>query len=157
MNEVCCFLSPSILISFSEKDKMEYSQNIQLKNCKDLSIELSKQLLMLVFMTTIKYELAKLNSIKEILEFLTIQLLLTSSVPEVATTLVLFITISLISANAKRSFSKLKFIKKWFNRLTAKPIFVKFVHPAMRSISGSHLNAQNNFLDLFGDLTYSSF
>ncbi|KAL4104216.1 hypothetical protein QTP88_019525 [Uroleucon formosanum] len=47
---------------------MEYSQKIQLKYSNDLSAEFLLQLIMLVSMTTIKEELAKLNSIKEFLE-----------------------------------------------------------------------------------------
>jgi hypothetical protein len=34
------FLSPSVLISLSEKDIMEYSQKLQLKYSNDLSAEL---------------------------------------------------------------------------------------------------------------------
>jgi hypothetical protein len=64
-------------------------------------------------MTTIKEKLTKLNSIKEFLEFLIKQPLLTSSVPEVATTLILFLTLPVTSANAERSFSKLKLIKNY--------------------------------------------
>lgn len=116
MNEVCNlfnFMSPSVLISLPEKDIMEYSQKIQLKYSNDLSAEFPLQLVMLVSMTTIKEELAKLNSIKEFLEFLIKQPLLTSSVPEVATALILFLTLPVTSANAERSFSKLKLIKNY--------------------------------------------
>jgi hypothetical protein len=59
MNEVCNlfnFLSPSVLISFPEKDIMEYSQKLQLKYSNNLSAELPLQLVMLVLMTTIKEE-----------------------------------------------------------------------------------------------------
>ncbi|XP_050065229.1 zinc finger MYM-type protein 1-like [Aphis gossypii] len=116
MNEVCNlfnFMSPSVLISLPEKDIMEYSQKIQLRYSNDLSAEFPLQLVMLVSMTTIKEELAKLNSIKEFLEFLIKQPLLTSSVPEVATALILFLTLPVTSANAERSFSKLKLIKNY--------------------------------------------
>jgi hypothetical protein len=100
MNEVCNlfnFLSPSVLIYLPEKDIMEYSQKLQLKYSNDLSAELPLQLVMLVLMTTIKEELAKLNSIKEFLKFLIKQPLLTSSVLEVATALILFSTLPVIS------------------------------------------------------------
>lgn len=116
MNEVCNlfnFMSPSVLISLLEKDIMEYSQKIQLRYSNDLSAEFPLQLVMLVSMTTIKEELAKLNSIKEFLEFLIKQPLLTSSVPEVATALILFLTLPVTSANAERSFSKLKLVKNY--------------------------------------------
>jgi hypothetical protein len=67
MNKECNlfnFLSPSVLISLLEKDIMESTQKLQLKFSNDLFAELSLQLVMLVLMTTIKEELAKLNSIK---------------------------------------------------------------------------------------------
>ncbi|XP_025194216.1 uncharacterized protein LOC112593852 [Melanaphis sacchari] len=100
-------------LNIAKKDIIEYSQKIQLKYSNDLSAEFPQQLVMLVSMTTIKEELAMLNSIKEFLEFLIKQPLLNSSVPEVATALILFLTLPVTSANAERSFSKLKLIKNY--------------------------------------------
>jgi len=66
---------------------------------------------MLVSMDIVKEQLSKLNSIKEFIEFLMNQPLIYSSVPDVVTSLLLFLTIPITSANSDRSFLKMKIIK----------------------------------------------
>lgn len=56
---------------------------------------------MLVLMTVLKDELAKLNSTKDILHFLIEQPLVSSNTPEVATASISFLTLTVTSANVE--------------------------------------------------------
>jgi len=55
---------------------MDYSNKLQNKFNTDLTTEFPLQLVMLVSMDIVKEELAKLNSIKQFIEFLMNQLLI---------------------------------------------------------------------------------
>jgi len=121
MNEKCNlfnFLSPNIFYIYNNihlhvNEIIDYSNTLQKKFNTDLTTEFPLQLVMLVSMDIVKEELAKLNSIKEFIEFLMNRPLIHSSVPDVVTSLLLFLTIPVTSANSERSFSKMKIIKNY--------------------------------------------
>lgn len=92
---------------------MDYSNQLQKQFNTDLSAEFPLQLIMLFSMDIVKEELAKLKSIKKFLEFLMNQPLIYSNVPDIVTSLLLFLTLPVTSANSERSFSKLKIIKNY--------------------------------------------
>ena len=106
------FLFPKNLISYKDAELLQKATALQQLYKNDISESFPMQLLL--FVTTLRSEIEKLQTIKEMATLAIVKHLdLGPSFTEVWSVLMLFLTIPVTVASAQRSFSKLKFIKKY--------------------------------------------
>ncbi|GFT74787.1 uncharacterized protein TNCV_2516821 [Trichonephila clavipes] len=106
------FLSPKNIVSTTNDVLYNEASNLQKVYSLDLSSEFINQIMSLK--AVFSEDLMKLNSIKDLGNFLMIQSKFAApSSPDVCIEVLLFLTLPVTSAIAERSFSKLKLIKKY--------------------------------------------
>ncbi|GFX30672.1 zinc finger MYM-type protein 1 [Trichonephila clavipes] len=106
------FLSTKNIVSTTNDILYNEASNLQKVYSLDLSSEFPNQIMSLK--AVFSEDLIKLNSIKDLGNFLMIQNKLAApSLPDVCVAVLFFLTLPVTSAMAERSFSKLKLIKKY--------------------------------------------
>jgi hypothetical protein len=105
-------LNPTTLAKTDSQLLLEKVNILQHEYKDDLSPAFSLQIV--CFRDTMRYEIAKLSNVKQLAHMIIVEnSSLSSSFADVATALLLFLTLPVKVATAERSFSKLKIIKNY--------------------------------------------